>query len=81
MLAPVMMDRLYEALAALKASDLTMLVVEQDVERTLALADWARCPLTRSVCAVRRARRHSLGRALTASLPLRGGVIRPLTIA
>jgi branched-chain amino acid transport system ATP-binding protein len=40
-LAPVMMDRLYEALAALKASGLTMLVVEQDVERALALADRA----------------------------------------
>ena len=40
-LAPVMMDRLYQALAALKASGLTMLVVEQDVDRALALADWA----------------------------------------
>ncbi|MBV8918230.1 ATP-binding cassette domain-containing protein [Bradyrhizobium sp.] len=40
-LAPVMMDRLYEALAALKREGLTMLVVEQDVERALDLADAA----------------------------------------
>ncbi len=38
-LAPVMMDRLYEALAELRAAGLTMLIVEQDVERALALAD------------------------------------------
>jgi ABC-type branched-subunit amino acid transport system ATPase component len=38
-LAPVVMDRLYEALAALRAAGLTMLIVEQDVERALALAD------------------------------------------
>lgn len=40
-LAPVMMDRLYEALAVLKREGLTMLVVEQDVERALDLADVA----------------------------------------
>lgn len=40
-LAPVMMDRLYEALAELKREGLTMLVVEQDVERALDLADTA----------------------------------------
>jgi ABC-type branched-subunit amino acid transport system ATPase component len=33
------MDRLYDALAALKRAGLTMLIVEQDVERALALAD------------------------------------------
>lgn len=38
-LAPVMMDRLYDALGVLKAAGLTMLIVEQDVERALALAD------------------------------------------
>lgn len=38
-LAPVMMDRLYLALAELKAAGLTMLIVEQDVERALELAD------------------------------------------
>ncbi|MDE2372188.1 MAG: ATP-binding cassette domain-containing protein [Burkholderiales bacterium] len=38
-LAPVTMDRLYAALAALKAAGLTMIIVEQDVERALALAD------------------------------------------
>jgi branched-chain amino acid transport system ATP-binding protein len=38
-LAPVVMDRLYAALAELKVAGLTMLIVEQDVERALALAD------------------------------------------
>ena len=38
-LAPVMMDRLYQALGELKAAGLTMLIVEQDVERALDLAD------------------------------------------
>ena len=40
-LAPVMMDRLYDALARLKAAGLTMLLVEQDVDRALDLADIA----------------------------------------
>jgi len=40
-LAPVMMDRLYEALGRLRGSGLAMLVVEQDVDRALALADRA----------------------------------------
>ncbi|HDR9481983.1 TPA: ATP-binding cassette domain-containing protein [Burkholderia aenigmatica] len=38
-LAPVMMDRLYLTLRKLKESGLTMLIVEQDVERALDLAD------------------------------------------
>jgi branched-chain amino acid transport system ATP-binding protein len=38
-LAPVMMDRLYQALGELKAAGLTMFIVEQDVERALELAD------------------------------------------
>jgi ABC-type branched-subunit amino acid transport system ATPase component len=38
-LAPVVMDRLYGALSELRAAGLTMLIVEQDVERALALAD------------------------------------------
>jgi len=38
-LAPVMMDRLYVTLRTLKESGLTMLIVEQDVERALDLAD------------------------------------------
>ena len=38
-LAPVVMDRLYGALAELRAAGLTMLIVEQDVERALELAD------------------------------------------
>ena len=38
-LAPVMMDRLYLTLRKLKASGLTMLIVEQDIERALDLAD------------------------------------------
>ncbi len=40
-LAPIIMDRLYEALAALKQAGLTMMIVEQDVDRALALADRA----------------------------------------
>ncbi|HEY9095099.1 MAG TPA: ATP-binding cassette domain-containing protein, partial [Hydrogenophaga sp.] len=38
-LAPIMMDRLYEALLELRQAGLTMLIVEQDVERALELAD------------------------------------------
>lgn len=38
-LAPIMMDRLYEALQELRRAGLTMLIVEQDVERALELAD------------------------------------------
>lgn len=38
-LAPVTLDRLYDALHELRAAGLTMLIVEQDVERALELAD------------------------------------------
>ncbi len=38
-LAPVMMDRLYAALHELRAAGLTMLVIEQDVDRALTLSD------------------------------------------
>ena len=40
-LAPVVLEQLYEALAELNARGMTMLVVEQNVERGLALADHA----------------------------------------
>ena len=40
-LAPIVMDQLYQALAVLKRAGLAMLIVEQDVERALALADRA----------------------------------------
>jgi ABC-type branched-subunit amino acid transport system ATPase component len=40
-LAPVVIDRLYEALAVLSKAGLAMLLVEQDVERSLELADLA----------------------------------------
>ncbi|MCO5161823.1 MAG: ATP-binding cassette domain-containing protein [Mesorhizobium sp.] len=40
-LAPVVMDQLYAALAKLRDGGLTMLVIEQDVERALELADVA----------------------------------------
>ncbi len=40
-LAPVMMDKLYEALALLKQAGVTLIVIEQDVDRALALADYA----------------------------------------
>ena len=38
-LAPIIMDRLYEALATLKTAGMTLLIIEQDVDRALALAD------------------------------------------
>lgn len=38
-LAPIMVDRLYEALAQINARGVTMVVIEQNVERGLALAD------------------------------------------
>lgn len=38
-LAPVVMDQLYTALSTLRDQGLTMLVVEQDAERVLELAD------------------------------------------
>jgi branched-chain amino acid transport system ATP-binding protein len=40
-LAPVVMDRLYEALIVLKQAGMTLIVIEQDVDRALALADYA----------------------------------------
>jgi ABC-type branched-subunit amino acid transport system ATPase component len=40
-LAPVAMDKLYEALALLKQARMTLIVIEQDVDRALALADYA----------------------------------------
>jgi ABC-type branched-subunit amino acid transport system ATPase component len=40
-LAPVMMDRLYEALKLLKQARMTLIIIEQDVDRALALADYA----------------------------------------
>jgi ABC-type branched-subunit amino acid transport system ATPase component len=38
-LAPIMVDRLYQALAAINAGGTAMIVIEQNVERGLALAD------------------------------------------
>jgi branched-chain amino acid transport system ATP-binding protein len=40
-LAPIIIDRLYETLALLKQAGLAMLIVEQDVNRALAIADRA----------------------------------------
>ena len=40
-LAPVVMDKLYETLALLKQSRMTLIVIEQDVDRALALVDYA----------------------------------------
>jgi branched-chain amino acid transport system ATP-binding protein len=40
-LAPVVMDKLYEALAVLKQAGMTLIIIEQDVDRALALADGA----------------------------------------
>jgi ABC-type branched-subunit amino acid transport system ATPase component/ABC-type branched-subunit amino acid transport system permease subunit len=38
-LAPIVVDRLYEALAAINSNGVSMIVIEQNVERGLALAD------------------------------------------
>jgi ABC-type branched-subunit amino acid transport system ATPase component len=38
-LAPIMVDRLYEALADINDQGVAMIVIEQNVERGLALAD------------------------------------------
>jgi branched-chain amino acid transport system ATP-binding protein len=40
-LAPVVIDRLYEALRMLRQNGLTMLIIEQDIERALDLVDRA----------------------------------------
>ncbi len=40
-LAPIVMDRLYDALASLRRAGLTMLIVEQDIGRALEIADRA----------------------------------------
>ena len=40
-LAPVVVQRLYEALAQLRSTGVAMLLIEQNIERALALADWA----------------------------------------
>ena len=40
-LAPIVMDKLYEALALLKQARMTLIIIEQDVDRALALADHA----------------------------------------
>lgn len=40
-LAPIVMDKLYEALALLKQAQMTLIVIEQDVDRALNLADYA----------------------------------------
>ena len=40
-LAPIVMDKLYDALALLKRARMTLIVIEQDVDRALALADHA----------------------------------------
>jgi branched-chain amino acid transport system ATP-binding protein len=40
-LAPVIMDRLYEALRLLKEAGVTLVIIEQDIDRALELADQA----------------------------------------
>ncbi len=40
-LAPVVVQRLYEALAQLRSTGVAMLLIEQNIERALALAEWA----------------------------------------
>jgi ABC-type branched-subunit amino acid transport system ATPase component len=40
-LAPIVMDKLYEALALLRQAGMTLIVIEQDVDRALELVDYA----------------------------------------
>jgi ABC-type branched-subunit amino acid transport system ATPase component len=40
-LAPVIMERLYEALRLLKDARMTLVIIEQDIDRALGLADQA----------------------------------------
>jgi branched-chain amino acid transport system ATP-binding protein len=42
-LAPIVISQLYSALPAIKSSGASLIVVEQDVSRALAVADWAYC--------------------------------------
>jgi branched-chain amino acid transport system ATP-binding protein len=42
-LAPIVIGQLYSALPAIKSSGASLIVVEQDVSRALAVADWAYC--------------------------------------
>jgi branched-chain amino acid transport system ATP-binding protein len=42
-LAPIAIGQLYSALPAIKSSGASLIVVEQDVSRALAVADWAYC--------------------------------------
>jgi len=39
-LSPIVVDRLYQALSELRAAGLTMLIVEQDLDRALDLVDY-----------------------------------------
>jgi branched-chain amino acid transport system ATP-binding protein len=39
-LAPIAIGQLYSALPAIKSSGASLIVVEQDVSRALAVADW-----------------------------------------
>ena len=42
-LAPIAIGQLYSALPAIKSSGASLIVVEQDVSRALAVADWVYC--------------------------------------
>lgn len=42
-LAPIAIGQLYSALPAIKSTGASLIVVEQDVSRALAVADWAYC--------------------------------------
>jgi len=44
-LAPIVIDELYESLAAVRGSGLAVILVEQDLERTIAVADRVVCML------------------------------------
>jgi branched-chain amino acid transport system ATP-binding protein len=42
-LAPIVISQLYSALPAIKSSGASLIIVEQDISRALAVADWAYC--------------------------------------
>ena len=56
-LAPIVVKQVYEAIPAIKAEGTTVLIVEQDVNQALAVADRFYCLLEGRVVADRHAQR------------------------
>ena len=49
-LAPIIVDRIFETLAEIAATGVSVLLVEQYVTRALALADWSACSTAARRC-------------------------------